>query len=126
MNAVLCTLGNLILSIIAIFFLRNWIYISAFDGYSQSRIKKIKRSCTVKDNLFYLHTLSHQNTSVVKAKIIFCYMYYALVLVSSIAILFSAAGITVRLAAGGLFLLLRTIDIVLFVVWVIEGKKIIG
>lgn len=80
--AVVAGLFQILLSIPMNYIFRMWTYESAFQGMSKIHRKKICKEHSWMEKVWLLFTLSYKNPGKTKRRIILCYLYYLITLIS--------------------------------------------
>jgi hypothetical protein len=73
--AIVCALGIIVMSIPPNFTLRNWVFISAFEGMSISQKTKIMKSHTLLQRILLWYTIAYNNSPKTKRRVI-CYLVW--------------------------------------------------
>lgn len=74
-TAIVCTLGVIIMLIPPNFAIRNWVFLSAFDGMSKSDKKKLKENHTIWQRILLLYTIGYDHSPKTKRRVI-CYLVW--------------------------------------------------
>lgn len=116
--------GIIFLSLIPSGIIRNWVYSSAFEKFSNSHINKIRNEHTLwqKMNLWYL--TRYKNASITKKRVIFYWIYWGVVFITASIFAISALGFIHRLITGFLLFPLLCFDVVVWIIWTKKGRTV--
>lgn len=123
LTAFLVSIFDIVLAIISCSLIRTWIYSKAFQGFSKSKVKKIRKKASLFSKISLLYLWAPKTTGNVNMKIAFYWSYLVLTFACIVSTALSWQNNIIFYISGALFFFLRAIDVFIWVLWVISGKK---
>ena len=122
-TAFLVSIFDIALAIIPCSVIRAWIYSKAFQGFSKSKVKKIRKKTSLFSKISLLYLFDPKTSGNVNTRITFYWSYLVLTFACIVSTALSWQNNIIFYVSGALFFFLRAIDVFVWVLWVISGKK---
>lgn len=122
--AILLSVFIIILCIVPSLVIRSLISAKAFEGYSKTHIKKVKKQIPLRARISLLYLLTVSNTKAVKRRIGWAWMYWILNFCYSVlCFLFGLGVIPFGLShfMSYTFFAKRLVDVILYIVWLAKS-----